>query len=43
MPELTTIGFDADDTLWHHEKYFVATKARFVELLDASLGLGIDD
>lgn len=33
MPELTTIGFDADDTLWHHEKYFVATKERFVELL----------
>jgi putative hydrolase of the HAD superfamily len=35
VPELTTIGFDADDTLWHHEKYFVATKARFVELLSA--------
>jgi putative hydrolase of the HAD superfamily len=33
VPELTTIGFDADDTLWHHEKYFVSTKARFVELL----------
>lgn len=33
MPELTTIGFDADDTLWDHEKYFVATKARFTELL----------
>ena len=33
MPDLTTIGFDADDTLWHHEKYFVSTKARFVELL----------
>lgn len=33
MPNLTTIGFDADDTLWHHEKYFVATKDRFVELL----------
>ncbi len=33
MPELTTIGFDADDTLWHHEKYFVSTKAAFVELL----------
>ena len=33
MPELSTIAFDADDTLWHHEKYFVATKARFVELL----------
>ncbi len=33
MAELTTIGFDADDTLWHHERYFVAAKARFVELL----------
>ena len=33
MPELTTIGFDADDTLWDHEKYFVSTKERFVELL----------
>ena len=33
MPKLTTIGFDADDTLWHHEKYFVATKERFVALL----------
>jgi putative hydrolase of the HAD superfamily len=33
VPELTTIGFDADDTLWHHEKYFVSTKERFVELL----------
>jgi putative hydrolase of the HAD superfamily len=33
MNQLTTIGFDADDTLWHHEKYFVSTKERFVELL----------
>ena len=33
MPELSTIAFDADDTLWHHEKYFVAAKNRFVELL----------
>jgi putative hydrolase of the HAD superfamily len=33
VPELTTIGFDADDTLWHHEKYFVSTKAAFVELM----------
>lgn len=33
MPELSTIGFDADDTLWHHERYFVATKERFAELL----------
>jgi putative hydrolase of the HAD superfamily len=33
MRHLTTIGFDADDTLWHHERYFVSTKDRFVELL----------
>jgi len=33
MANITTIGFDADDTLWHHEKYFVATKDRFAELL----------
>ena len=23
MPELTTIGFDADDTLWHHERFLL--------------------
>ncbi|MGV3491460.1 MAG: HAD family hydrolase [Devosia sp.] len=33
MTNLTTIGFDADDTLWHHERYFVATKDQFVRLL----------
>lgn len=33
MPHLSTIGFDADDTLWDHEKYFVATKERFVALM----------
>jgi putative hydrolase of the HAD superfamily len=33
MRELTTIGFDADDTLWHHEKFFQLTTARFVELV----------
>ncbi|MEO6012668.1 MAG: HAD family hydrolase [Devosia sp.] len=33
MPELTTIAFDADDTLWHHEKYFVSTKTAFIDLL----------
>ena len=33
MPELTAIGFDADDTLWHHERFFQLTTARFVELL----------
>ena len=33
MTNLTTIGFDADDTLWHHERYFQLTTDRFVELL----------
>ena len=33
MTNLTTIGFDADDTLWHHERYFELTTDRFVELL----------
>ncbi len=30
---LTTIGFDADDTLWHHEQFFRLTEQRFTELL----------
>jgi putative hydrolase of the HAD superfamily len=30
---LTTIGFDADDTLWHHERFFQLTTDRFAELL----------
>jgi putative hydrolase of the HAD superfamily len=30
---LTTIGFDADDTLWHSERVFRLTEARFAELL----------
>ncbi|SHJ59541.1 putative hydrolase of the HAD superfamily [Shimia gijangensis] len=30
---LTTIGFDADDTLWHNERFFRITQARFAELL----------
>ena len=33
MPELTAIGFDADDTLWYHERYFELTQARFADLL----------
>lgn len=33
MPVLTTIGFDADDTLWHSERVFRLTEARFAELL----------
>lgn len=30
---LTTIGFDADDTLWHNERFFRLTQDRFAELL----------
>ena len=30
---LTTIGFDADDTLWQNEQFFRMTEARFAELL----------
>lgn len=30
---LTTIGFDADDTLWHNERFFRLTQARFAALL----------
>lgn len=30
---LTTIGFDADDTLWHNERYFALTHDRFAEQL----------
>ena len=30
---LTTIGFDADDTLWHHETYYRMTQDRFAALL----------
>lgn len=36
MPDtrrLTTIGFDADDTLWHNEAFFRLTQNRFAALL----------
>ncbi|SPJ23614.1 HAD family hydrolase [Palleronia abyssalis] len=33
MPTITTIGFDADDTLWHNERFFKMTEGRFAELL----------
>ena len=33
MRVLTTIGFDADDTLWHSERVFRLTETRFAELL----------
>lgn len=30
---LTTVGFDADDTLWHNERFFQMTQAHFADLL----------
>ncbi|NIZ11605.1 HAD family hydrolase [Pseudooceanicola sp. HF7] len=30
---VTTIGFDADDTLWHNEVFFRNTQAQFTDLL----------
>ena len=30
---LTTIGFDADDTLWYNERFFQLTQERFAHLL----------
>lgn len=30
---LTTIGFDADDTLWQNEQFFRMTEKRFAEML----------
>ncbi|CAH1653962.1 Haloacid dehalogenase [Hyphomicrobiales bacterium] len=33
MSRLTTIGFDADDTLWQNEQFFRMTEDRFVALL----------
>jgi putative hydrolase of the HAD superfamily len=33
MPELTTIGFDADDTLWQNERFYRLTEERFAALL----------
>ena len=33
MKSLSTIGFDADDTLWQNEQFFRLTEARFAELL----------
>ena len=35
LSSLTTIGFDADDTLWHNERFFKLTEARFLALLGA--------
>jgi putative hydrolase of the HAD superfamily len=36
------IGFDADDTLWHSEDSFHVVEARFVELVQPYVQVGID-
>lgn len=33
QPNIKTIGFDADDTLWHNETFFKMSQERFVGLL----------
>ncbi|MFQ5622825.1 MAG: HAD family hydrolase [Paracoccaceae bacterium] len=33
MRRVTAIGFDADDTLWHNERFFRLGEARFTDLL----------
>ena len=35
---LTTIGVDADDTLWQSEHFFKLTEAHFVKLLSSYAG-----
>ncbi len=35
MARITTIGFDADDTLWHNERFYRVTQERFRTLLAA--------
>jgi putative hydrolase of the HAD superfamily len=30
---VTTVAFDADDTLWHNERFFALTQDRFAEIL----------
>lgn len=38
MSRLSTIGVDADDTLWQSEQFFKLSEARFVELLEDYAG-----
>ena len=38
---ITTVGLDADDTLWHNETIFRLTHKRFVELLSPHADEGV--
>jgi putative hydrolase of the HAD superfamily len=40
MAALTTIGFDADDTLWQNEHFYKLTEARFAALLAGHAEVG---
>ena len=33
MPKINLIGLDADDTLWHNERYYAETQTKFAQLL----------
>ncbi len=33
LKNITTVGFDADDTLWHNERFYRMTQQRFADLL----------
>jgi putative hydrolase of the HAD superfamily len=33
MPRFQVIGFDADDTLWHNEKYYIEAQSRFRDIV----------
>jgi len=33
MKQVTVVGFDADDTLWHNERFYRMTQERFADLL----------
>ena len=34
MPRFEIIGFDADDTLWHNEKLYVAAQSRYRQVME---------
>lgn len=37
MQSITTVAFDADDTLWHNENIFRLTEERFADLLSSEM------
>ncbi len=43
MASITTIGFDADDTLWGHEEFYQLTQAQFALLLSEFVDPSVTD